>query len=185
MFCLCIPGEGPGERHRKAVLNDLLSLKATSLLFLRKVRTIEVTIEAGTGIPTRSFRLQREDLAEQKLGLSNFKMAMLSVGESIDPISRTRFRWRQATRCIVEERVALNMPLEPRRQDVSDSTVVLAFPITEDGYPIIAAREVFNFLPVRPYGFPVRDRDVQLRHVLIFTVLCASRLCTERQSARH
>ncbi|KAH6880015.1 hypothetical protein B0T10DRAFT_145765 [Thelonectria olida] len=45
-----------------------------------------------------------------------------------------------------------NMPSEPRREDINNSDILLAFPV-EDTAGQLAAHQVYAFLPIREYGF--------------------------------
>ena len=44
---------------------------------------------------------------------------------------------------------------EPKRKDIHESTITLAFPVTEDMTPVERDQEAYAFLPLRPYGFGV------------------------------
>ncbi|KAK3700516.1 hypothetical protein LTR37_015917 [Vermiconidia calcicola] len=49
---------------------------------------------------------------------------------------------------------AENMPDEPKRQNVSESEVLIGFPVSVDFEPRITNHLTFNFLPIRAYGLP-------------------------------
>ena len=44
---------------------------------------------------------------------------------------------------------------EEKREGVSSSEIVLAFPVTRDEHPVISDQNVHAFLPLRPFGFNV------------------------------
>jgi len=100
------------------------------LLFLRKIRTIEI-----------------EDEDEHKLEIVERHDHGAEV--EITHGSKTS-RWR-VVRKGLERPVQL---VEDRRKDIHETEVVLAFPIGEDGTADASAEQsVFAFLPVREYGF--------------------------------
>jgi hypothetical protein len=51
--------------------------------------------------------------------------------------------------------IAKTYPQEDKRKGISESVVVLAFPLTENEEPKISAQDVHAFLPLRCYGFNV------------------------------
>lgn len=64
---------------------------------------------------------------------------------------------------LVCERTATEMPLQSRREGVSESQLLIAFPISAATEPNIRNQLTFNFLPIRAYGLPVSSIIVSTR----------------------
>jgi hypothetical protein len=56
---------------------------------------------------------------------------------------------------IVMRHRARNLPSEQKREGVSESELLLAFPVDENNEPKLDPQQVFAFLPIRDYGFKV------------------------------
>ena len=144
MFCFKIPD----ERHRDAVLEDLMDLNSELLLFLRKLKAIEVHIETADGKKETSFELLREDSE-----LCDFRLVTLSYNTG----GRNTSNYYE--KFLLHRQTASDMPDMPAdscRFGVTDTDVAIAFPITDDIWPIIEDQWTFNYLPIRHYGLPVR-----------------------------
>lgn len=142
MFCLRIPNID----DRNTVKADLLKLRTELLLFLRKLRKIDVHIH-NTGVPKPSFAftLTREQPPEPQpqtiVTLTRNDLAGATVEHSEELFM---------TKMIFE-----GMPTEAKRERISETEIVMAFP-TSHSAQIRHQRPVYNFLPIRTYGFSVR-----------------------------
>jgi hypothetical protein len=126
------------QLSRKCDQNELVaelkSLDSRMLIFLRKLRQINITIESHPSI-TRT--LSRPP-------------------DSVGPAGTT-ITLRQDTsvmRYIVIEHTVYNLPPEEKRQGTNSSELLLAFPIS-GSEPALEAQQVYAFLPIRDYGFQV------------------------------
>nr|OQO23344.1 hypothetical protein B0A51_12253 [Rachicladosporium sp. CCFEE 5018] len=139
MFCLQIPD----VQDRKTVKADLLSLQTELLLFLRKLRNINVCIyDVGSVEPTSGFTLKRRQLPEpQPQTIVTLHRADL-VHPSTEDIEELMI-----TRLIVE-----GMPHESKREGIAATEVVLALPISADAASL-PPRPIYNFLPIAILGF--------------------------------
>jgi hypothetical protein len=118
--------------------HELRSLDPRTLLFLRKLKQIDVEIFNKLGHPTNSI-LRRCDIPASTDGA---KMVNLyyNAAESTFKITTSLVSY---------------MPPEPKRVGCTTSEVLLAFPITQKGEPWIASQNVYAFLPIRDYGLKV------------------------------
>lgn len=120
------------------ILNDLSDIKPQLLMFLRKIKTLYVKT------PSRRIAYRIDNQSEPA-----FAGETALISRENETTSST-----EITKYIVVRYTVNNMPAEPRRQGVTESQVVLAFPIVDR----IEAQEVYAFLPVGNFGFSV-SRD--------------------------
>ena len=132
-------------QHRRIVQKDLLELKPELLLFLRQLRGIDVKIQQPSGALERSFSLGRADFDHCSLKITSLSR------HSSQPSSQS-----QTSKFLVCQTTAQDMPYKKRRENVTASEVVIAFPITDTYEPKLQNCLTFNFLPIRSYGLPER-----------------------------
>jgi len=128
------------DYNAQELISDLQSLDARLLIFLRRLRTIIVTIVGPN-----------DQIATKKLTRTE---ASIEGKEAI-------YLTHDATgmNYIVIRHRARNLPLEEKREGVSESEVLLAFPVDSDNQPKLTPQQVFAFLPIRNYGFKVSQGD--------------------------
>ncbi|KAF4212811.1 hypothetical protein CNMCM5878_000675 [Aspergillus fumigatiaffinis] len=145
--------DGPAEdlaRQRETTLQQFRELKAAFLLFMKNLRRIEVKIcdSLDKEISQTTFSMRCED--EGRVAL---KQEIVQDGELQECT-----QYYHTTKL-----TASNIPRSENRQytDVelstkaySETSIVLAFPLTHDSVPIIEKHEVFAFLPIRNMGLP-------------------------------
>ena len=115
---------------------QLRNVRPTLLLFLRQLRTLSITIP---GVTPRSIEVRRTD------------------DDDHDMVSLERIQKgaREVERYILVRYLAQTPVGEPGRENVKESEIVLAFPITETLEPVTKKQDVHAFLPLRCYGFKV------------------------------
>ena len=142
MFCLRIPDAG----DRAMVKADLLNLNTELLLFLRKLRRIDVRIhDSGVMTPSYGFSLIRKQSSEPQPQVILTLVRRDLVGGTTE----------QLEDLIISKILLERMPLEAKRYGIHATEIVMAFP-TSPSAQTQRARPVYNFLPIRTYGFPVR-----------------------------
>ncbi|GFF32149.1 conserved hypothetical protein [Aspergillus udagawae] len=137
-------------RQRETTLQQFRELKATFLLFMKNLRRIEVKIC---------------DSLDKEVSHTTFSMRYLDEG-------RVALKQETAQDGELQERTqfyhtakltASNIPKSENREytDVelskkaySETSIILAFPLTHDSVPIIEPQEIFAFLPIRNMGLP-------------------------------
>jgi hypothetical protein len=122
---------------RLEVLRELKVLDATILAFLKKLCHISISIDTFRRI------LRREN--EDSLSLGTCLVLHQDNKKRVYATMKHRVKY---------------LPYEEKRPGISESDVVLAFPI-ENGVPVIADQQVFAHLPLRQYGFQVRAGGIQ------------------------
>lgn len=117
--------------NRRGLLDELRSLDSRLLIFLRRLRSITVSISE----PLR------------KTWKSSFSRA--EIGKDLIRLVENN----KACDYIVTRHQVANMPQESKRQGVSSSEIILSFPITEEKQPKRESQQAYAFLPIRHYGF--------------------------------
>ena len=123
------------DYDEQRLVQEIRSIDPAVLLFLRRLRKINLSIGQGEKSWTTSLSRLDSDANEEKM--------ILMQGS-------TPFRY------IVKRHTVGGLPPEPKRPGCSQSEIVLAFPIerdTEDPKP--SPQKVYAFLPIRDYGFVV------------------------------
>lgn len=156
--------------NERELIKELQSLSPQLLIFLRKLRQINVKVVGQGG--TWQSTLTRTD-------------GHGSSGETVIHLQQND----TLLRYIVTTHIAKTLPVEPKRPGVSESEILLAFPLDEGREPKLDPQQVYAFLPIREYGFEV-SISVFLDLELIFTlslylVPSSSRLSPHRKSRRR
>ncbi|KAF2177739.1 hypothetical protein K469DRAFT_676716 [Zopfia rhizophila CBS 207.26] len=119
------------------LIHDVIALDPRLLIFLQKLKRVNVTIEEFGRSDRRTY-LDRQDTLNDIA--NNYQIVTLH--HRMTPLSYRIFR--------VPVR---GLPPEPNRPDHTESEILLAFPIKDDGSPKIESQSVYAFLPIRDYGF--------------------------------
>lgn len=128
------------DYNAQELIADLQSLDARLLIFLRRLRTIVVTIIGPNDQMSTKTLKRKEGHIEGKEAIH------LSQDDT------------QMNYIIIRHR-ASNLPLEQKREGVSESEVLLAFSVDENNVPKLDPQQVFAFLPIRDYGFKVSQTE--------------------------
>lgn len=123
--------------EKDALMKEINSLDPRMLIFLRKLRCINITIEAENGRVTRRALSRLPD--DNELGGTTIKLR----------------HDNEMMRYIVTRHRVQNLPNEEKRANIHESEILLAFPIDEEWQPKIQPQQAFAFLPIRDYGFEV------------------------------
>lgn len=132
----------------KGIISQLESYDERMLLFLRRLRKLEIDVTPKSSFFSRSNPPFKTRISRHSQTSTNPSMTILTK----DGAKRNYFVWRHPTN---------KMPTESRRPGISTSEIVLAFP--NSGYegikklqPVIESQNVYAFLPIRDSGLPVR-----------------------------
>jgi hypothetical protein len=116
---------------------QLSGLRPTLLLFLRQLRSLSVTVPGAAR--HRSLGLCRED------GPGDDLVTLMRIDDG--KVDKERY--------VLVRHVTKMQDQEPVREGVEQSEIMLAFPVSKTGEPVIEMQEVHAFLPLRCYGFNV------------------------------
>jgi len=126
-------------KHGRAFTSSTLSeLSAELLLFLRKLRRLEVQDATA-----QSVVLAIRTDEGQRITLSSTKRALSGCAQTHSSARYLR----------VEHPVSMADLIEAKRPDIAETSLILAFPLNEDGTASCeATHSVFAFLPIRNVG---------------------------------
>ncbi|RSM05119.1 hypothetical protein CDV31_009753 [Fusarium ambrosium] len=114
---------------REQLRKEITSFDPNILIFLRTLKEITLTIDDSNGYSKRVLRGVSEP---------NSIKILQNDKEIVDYVTFTYN--------------VQDMPSEPKRQGITESDILLAFPVQDNqGQP--AAHQVYAFLPIRNYGF--------------------------------
>ncbi len=114
----------------------------TLLLFLTKLKQIEISISKESGMSTKSYQYSYDD---------NLKIGTLRQSESNEGLSSQKSKLYYMARRMVK-----GLPPDRARPNTSEAEAVLAFPVDDNKSTLIEQQHVFAFLPIRKVGFHVR-----------------------------
>lgn len=117
---------------------DLHGLGPETLLFLRKLAQLDVSVNGER----KTYKLRTYN--------SNS-----DLGGETATVSETTGQQNKSTKYMIERQTVEDMPPDSRRESVTTSEVVVAFAVQDQITPIVKPQQVFAFLPVQRYGFPV------------------------------
>lgn len=123
---------------RLALQRELTELPDTLLLFLKKLK--KLTISAI--LPGQPVRVQIYSLIEN----GNNRKCITKADSLENPM--IRYYW-------ITRRQVQDMPADSTRINVTDTEVVLAFPLDSEDHPVIDEQYAFAFLPLRKVGYKV------------------------------
>lgn len=160
------------ERERQIINQQFLELQDTLLLFLRKLRQIEVLFydDTGTQIKSTIFAISR-------MKHSDTAVIEKSSTDVAQVQKRTYHILRHTARGLARSENRDLSDAEEASKSFATSEIILAFPVTQESetkeeVPVIEPQEVFAFLPVRKMGFNVGGCSLQL--VFVCSCLCSS-----------
>ncbi|KAF2094595.1 hypothetical protein NA57DRAFT_80394 [Rhizodiscina lignyota] len=127
---------------REQLLQELLGLPDTLLLFLTKLRRL-----------TLRFKVPAQDITEiQYLMPSHVDSDPANITRIIKTTSGKNSS-EVVRRFYVQRHHVSNMPADPARKMVHEAEVVLGFPLDESNTPIIEDQHVFAYLPLKKAGY--------------------------------
>ncbi|KAE8452297.1 hypothetical protein EG329_000997 [Mollisiaceae sp. DMI_Dod_QoI] len=141
--------EGVGTRLTLTLLDpssfeqrakDLRTVPNTLLLFLTKLNALYINIYPQNESSTK--------LRYISPTMPDPNMKVITITTTVDGDSTESSEY-----FYVAKRRIKNLPHDEARKHTSESTIVLAFPITKDSEPIVNQQHVYAFLPLRLAGF--------------------------------
>lgn len=121
------------------LIAEIKSLDPRILIFLRKLRHVNLTV-----FDKRS-NIWRSTLRRHDVPFGNDGDNIINLWHNAECSSLKNINF------LVE-----GLLPDPKRPSTTQSEILLAFPIAQDGEPWITSQKVYAFLPVRDYGFKVR-----------------------------
>jgi hypothetical protein len=125
----------------KVITSYIEDIKPSLLLFLQKLRHMNIEVQMNDSTLNRSIQLSRNDISSD----------IVVLGDS---------RSSPETYLMVKHMVK-TYGEEKKREGIEESEVVLAFPVAANGAPKIAPQAVHAFLPMKSFGFHVRISNLR------------------------
>jgi hypothetical protein len=158
-YCLHVPNVG----HQETLLWALRNLRREVLMFLRHIELIRVQIETTFGTYQDKFRIRR-----QHTYIEDIKQITVLRYTEMDDFRKARKVDSRAY--LTFERTASHLPPQLRREKVTVSDVIVAFPVKSSKLePLINTQPAFSMLPINIYGLPVSGK--------VATYLVTANLC--------
>jgi hypothetical protein len=156
------------DYNKDELTQELRSFDSRRLLFLKRLREINLTIVERDGSKWNN-RLGRTDKHEV-----NKTITSLEHGDT-------------CVQYIIYRHNVDNLPSDPKRPNSSQSEILLAFPIANEGQAHqLSPQHVYNILPIRDYGFKVSAISaVAFLHAHSAPVPLAKRLFAPCKSRRN
>ncbi|KZP03485.1 hypothetical protein FIBSPDRAFT_941501, partial [Athelia psychrophila] len=120
----------------KEIAARLVELSSSLLLFLRRLRSLKISTGLGDPNLDRVIAIKCVEAENQVVQVQRTENGVTS--------SHQYFMTKKTIPTFAED---------PRRQGISKSEIVLAFPLDDAGEPRISPQTVHAFLPLRDYGF--------------------------------
>jgi hypothetical protein len=143
--------EGDKEVLRKqkaSIRTQFQDLQPEILLFMKNIQEIRVTFHDDV---QRKSTYKIQNLNEKRVKVTKTDRYFGKSSEDAKYYHLTKF---EAT-CLAKNENRTYSAEEEASQAYSRSTVVLAFPMTQDSVPVVSNQWVFAFLPIRILGFKV------------------------------
>lgn len=159
--------------QRKSIKEQLQTLQSTMLLFLKKLKRVNIHFHEEQETTSISMNLDRDTFNARTI---------LSRRETHGGQSTEEKTFYHVTTQIVTGLARSDnrnySEAEESTRAYSRAEVILAFPLSEDSVPIVQPQEVFAFLPVRQYGFNVSYSSYACGiHLITSVVHYSQRLC--------
>lgn len=123
----------PATHDHDALEKQLADLDPSVILFLNKLRVLRINLASNTSITIK--RIPQSD------GIVTLEVTTNGVLEG--------------RAYVLVEQLVKNMPQEAQRARVTESTIILAFPLDENGSPLNENQKTRSFLPIGEHGFKV------------------------------
>ncbi|KEY68188.1 hypothetical protein S7711_09101 [Stachybotrys chartarum IBT 7711] len=130
-----------------AIKQQFREIQPAVLLFLRKLRRVDVTFYDGQGSVEWNANISMRD----GTGANRTEIQSIVLGSA--PKTQIYHVTKYMATDLEKSENRMLSPAEEATKSYSRSEIVLAFPITPDLVPIIEAQKVFAFLPLRQMGF--------------------------------
>lgn len=139
------------EHLKRTVHKQFEDLKATCLLFLRKLKRISVSFYSQNGTLQRSKTFEAASTGGYTVCLKKTSITDGERGEDTQIYHVTKHTARRLTKSDNRD-----LPDTSDAREISSTAeVVLAFPMTKDSEPITETQEIFAFLPIRESQYKV------------------------------
>jgi hypothetical protein len=119
---------------KEELIHDINSLDPRMLIFLRRLREININVIQNNKISKTRLTRTDEEISQGRITKLNQDGVSLRYYLNIHPVN--------------------SLPKERKRPNCSQSEIAIAFPLTDPALgPDLTSQNVYAFLPIRDYGF--------------------------------
>jgi hypothetical protein len=136
------------ETEYRIIIDELVKLKPQLLIFLRRISKLHITT------PGWKFQFEIEKLVED-LALDGKETIALTTTSTRLSTTSSSDRRRTIRKYIIIRYKENLLSTDPRRANVRDTEVVLAFPLDSNMRPKLRSQQTYAYLPINDYGFNV------------------------------
>ncbi len=122
----------------EGIIKEIEAFDPRLLVFLQKLKHLDITITRPSGQKSSTV------IARQDRG-----------GRTNDVQYVTLQRNNDFQRYMIIRHPVRELPSDPKRPGYVESDLLVGFPVTSDGYPVVESQFAHAFLPIRDYGFKV------------------------------
>ena len=163
-------GVAQAKRDRENIRKQFQELEPALLLFVRKLRRIDVSFYDDNDQQEWATRLAIRNAADANRVILERRIANARGLDNVVPESHIYHVTRHMATNIARSENRTLSTSEEATKSYAKSEIVLAFPVTDQSVPIIQAQKVFAFLPMRQMGFNVRGTPA--RHLRLLLTHC-------------
>lgn len=138
------------NEQEEQILNDLENFDASLVLFLNKIRRVDIAVHRNDG--------ERWTKSVMRRDIQNVDSYVSIIQDGSEQLSYFKHTF-----------TATSLPDEPRRRGCSSSQMILAFPLQQDPNtaPLATAQNVFSGLPIGNHGLRVSASQYLTGHSAI------------------
>ena len=140
------------KREREGIQKQFRELEPAVLLFVRKLRRIDITFYNEDGQQDWATSLEKCQSSEANRVILEKRVSDTASLGDVAPTTYTYHVTEHIKSSVARHDNRTRSTFEPLRQQ---SKIVVAFPITAQSVPVIEAQKTFAFLPMKQMGFNV------------------------------
>lgn len=142
------------KRDREDIRQQFRELEPAVLLFVRKLRRVDVTFYNEHDFQVWTTRLTRRPAGESNRVIVDRRVSGADCLDEVEPESHI-YHVTEYTATNVARHEGRDSGSEEASPSPHETQIVLAFPITAESVPVIEQQKVFAFLPIKKMGFNV------------------------------
>jgi hypothetical protein len=139
--------------QRETIIQQFKDLPQTLLLFLKKLKRIEIIIydDNYTTVSSSTTYSSQYDEEHNRAVLSK----EYRKGDIVKQDIKNYFVTKKQVHGLAKNENRTYTEEEEEKRSYSTAEVILAFPVSATAEPVIEHQDVFAFLPIRDFGFKV------------------------------
>ena len=143
------------EGERKKIKEQLKTLEPAILLFVQRLKRIDITFYDEDGEQEWATRLTKRPASKANCEVLDKYIAGMDALGSVTPESHIYHVTKHLAKNVARHEHRELAASEEADPSFRQSEIVLAFPVSAEFVPVIEPQKVFSFLPMRQMGFNV------------------------------